>query len=50
MESSLRERIIKGADFFIRHQKELDSSKNKEFTIKFCKMIKEYFIQESLLT
>lgn len=49
MESSLRERIIKGADFFIQHQKELDSEKNKELVIKFSRLVQEYFRQESLL-
>ena len=49
MPKSLKERIVDGADFFIKHQKELDSQHNKELVIKFCKMILEYFRQETFL-
>lgn len=49
MSKSLRERIIDGADFFLKHQKELDSQHYKELIVKFCKMILEYFRQETLI-
>jgi len=49
MPKSLRERIIDGANFFIKHQKELDTEHNKEYVIKFCKLIIEYLQQETLL-
>lgn len=49
MPLTLKERIIKGADFFIQHQKDLDDEHNKELVIKFSKLVQEYFRQETLL-
>lgn len=49
MPLTLKERIIKGADFFLKHQKDLDSQQNKDLVIKFSKLVLEYFRQETLL-